>query len=862
LANRLATIYQQIILRYPSLIMLFLVLVCSLTAWKLSDFRLDASADSLVLESDDSLKFYRTMRDRFESSDDFLVITFTPASPLFTEESIALLRQLRDELEALELVTSTNSILSVPLLSSPELRLDNIAEQIKTLDEDQVELGVARDALLTNPLYRSLLISEDAQTTAIQVNLKTDPRFQSLLKERERLREQARSDTVSEQTLQELERVSAEFDVVAATVSAQQNANVAAIRDILSPYRSLAEVHLGGVPMIVSDMIAFVASDLETFGLGVLIFIILTLTIIFRQWQWVLQPLLCCLTTVWIMIGLLGWLQWPVTVISSNFVSLLLIITLSLTVHITVRYREYQQLTHGASRKQLVIDTTSAMFKPCLFMTLTTIVAFGSLLFSGIRPVIDFGKMMTIGIGVAFFVTFLLLPVTIQLLPVSNPPPASNTYSPFTAFLARITEKHGVKIMFGGLLLALFFFVGISRLTVDNRFIDYFKESTEIYQGMVVIDNKIGGTTPLDIIINDIRSEQFASDDPFLDDPFLNDDFSDDDISGGDDSDSGSSADAYANDPFLNDCFDEEDCDETETTEDIRNTWYTYQKMDQLEQVHDYLDSLPESGKVLSVATTLKLVQQINQGDKLDALELAFLPKVFPEDLADLLIHPYISEEYAQARFNLRLVESSANLQRQQLLDQIRSHLTEELGFQDDQIQFTGMTVLYNNMLQSLFDSQIKTLGIVFVAIMCMFLLLFRSLALTLIGMAPNVLAAAAVLGLMGWLKIPLDMMTITVAAITVGIAVDNTIHYIYRFRMEFAKDGDYYATMHRCHNSIGRAMFYTSVTIIIGFSILVLSNFIPTIYFGLFTGMAMLVALIGSLTLLPQLIIWFKPRL
>ena len=256
----------------------------------------------------------------------------------------------------------------------------------------------------------------------------------------------------------------------------------------------------------------------------------------------------------------------------------------------------------------------------------------------------------------------------------------------------------------------------------------------------------------------------------------------------------------------------------------------------------------------------MRLLQQINQGQPLNALELAFVPAAVPSELQDILLTPYISQEYDQARFNIRLIESNPDLRRQDLLDRIRTELTGPLGYDDDQVMLTGMTVMYNNMLQSLFDSQIKTLGLVFLAISIMFLILFRSLKLALIGMAPNLIAAGSVLGLMGWLGLPLDMMTITVAAITVGIAVDDTIHYIHRFREEFSKDGDYLATMHRSHGSIGKAMLYTSLTIIVGFSILVLSNFIPTIYFGLFTGFAMLMALLGSLTLLPALMIWLKP--
>ena len=602
----------------------------------------------------------------------------------------------------------------------------------------------------------------------------------------------------------------------------ERDQTIGQVRDILDRYRDQATIHLGGVPMIVADMIRFIKNDLSTFGVGVLAFLLLTLALIFRQWRWVLVPLLCCGFTVWLMVGFLGWAQWPVTVISSNFISLLLIMTLSLTIHLIVRYREFQHDEPEAAPRDILHRTLMAMIKPCFYMAITTIVAFGSLTFSGIRPVIDFGWMMTLGLTVAFLITFLVFPALLRLMPPPVDERVASNRIPFTDAFARFTERFGGTVLVGAGVLAALCVIGLSRLTVENSFIDYFKPSTEIHQGMITIDNRLGGTTPLDVVITDKPAPENEGSDPFASDC----------------------------DPFVEDCGDEE----------YRDTWYTYQKMQQLEEVHEYLDSLPETGKVLSIDTTLALLAKVNQGEPLDALELAFVPAAVPEDLKDILLTPYISEEHDKARFSIRILETNPDLKRQELLDKIHHHLTQKLGYDEDRVLLSGMTVMYNNMLQSLFDSQIKTIGVVFGAILVMFLILFRSLTLALIGLAPNLIAAGSVLGLMGWLGIPLDMMTITVAAITVGIAVDDTIHYIHRFKTEFAKDGDYLATMHRCHRSIGQAMFFTSLTIIVGFSILMLSNFIPTIYFGLFTGFAMFMALLGALTLLPRLIVLIKP--
>jgi predicted RND superfamily exporter protein len=822
--NRLRALYDRLIFPHPFIILAAFGLLLALAAFKFGEFRLDASAESLVLENDRSLEQYREVNRRFTTSDDFLIVTYTPEGELFSEDGLARLGALRDELQSLEAVGSINSILNVPLLHSPELTLDTVDSEIKTLDQHEVPPETARKALLNNPLYPNLLISEDGRTTAIQVNLPTPDRYFELLRKRNDLQDRADAGKASEAELAELEQVKQAFIDFTETLGVERDATIRTVRSILDHYRDGAEIHLGGVPMIVADMIRFIENDLSTFGLGVLAFLLLTLAIIFRQWRWVLVPLLCCGFTVWLMIGFLGWAQWPVTVISSNFISLLLIMTLSLTIHLIVRYREFQHDEPEASPRETLRNTVMAMVKPCFYMAVTTIVAFGSLTFSGIRPVIDFGWMMTLGLTVAFLITFIVFPALLTLLPPPLDRRVTSDRIPFTDAFARFTEHFGKTVLVGSGVIAVLCVVGLSKLTVENSFIDYFKSSTEIHQGMITIDNRLGGTTPLDVVITDDPLPEGAG----TGDPFASD-----------------------CDPFAEDCGE---------TEEYRDTWYTYQKMQELEAVHTYLEGLPETGKVLSINTTLDILAKINQGEPLDALELAFVPAAVPDDLKDVLLTPYISEEHDQARFSIRLLETMPDLRRQELLDRIRSHLTTELGYEEDQILFAGMTVMYNNMLQSLFDSQIKTIGVVFGAIMVMFLLLFRSLKLALIGIAPNLIAAGSVLGLMGWLGIPLDMMTITVAAITVGIAVDDTIHYIHRFQTEFRKDGDYIATMHRCHRSIGQAMFFTSLTIISGFSILVLSNFIPTIYFGLFTGFAMFMALVGALTLLPRLIVLVKP--
>ena len=533
-------------------------------------------------------------------------------------------------------------------------------------------------------------------------------------------------------------------------------------------------------------------------------------------------PLVSCFYAGLLMIGLLGLVGWNVTVISSNFISLMLIITMSMNVHLIVRYRQLHKDFPNFSQHELVLNTTSKMVWPCFYTALTTIMAFSSLVVSGITPVIDFGWMMTIGLSVTFLTSFILFPSILILLPKTNDESLTREEFQFTPRLASVTEKYGNNIIIISLIFSVISVYGITRLQVENSFINYFSNDTEIYKGLRLIDEKLGGTTPVDILLN-------LEDPEIIENDEKDEDFEDFDA--------------------LFSAFEEEQ----------EKVWFTPERIEKVKEIHDYLESLPAIGKVLSLASIIRVGEQINEGE-FDAFELAIVSKRMPIELRESMIKPYLSEENNEVRISVRILDSLKDLRRKELLEKIKNDLTKKIGIDEDKIKITGILVLYNNMLQSLFKSQILTLGVVMIGIGFMLVVLFRSLQLAIIGIIPNLFAAAIILGLMGLLKIPLDMMTITIAAITIGIAVDNSIHYIYRFREEFPKTKNYISTMHYCHANIGKAVFYTASTIIIGFSILVLSNFIPTIYFGLLTAFAMFIALFAALTLLPKLILIFRP--
>ena len=821
--STLLQIYDKLVLQRPVVTLFLVIAVMIFFVLQMPKFKLDASGDSLVLENDADLYYHRLITDRY-GTQDILLITYTAKEDLFSAPTLADLKELRNELQQLEGVTSVTSILDVPLLLSTDVAIKDLAniENIKTLEKSEVGKEEVLAELRDNPLYAGRLLSKDEKTTAVLVTLAGDETYRTLLKKRYQLREKKYSNTLSPEEALELEEVTQQYRQQLARLQQQESRLIEEVRGIMDRHRSQAGLYLGGVSMIVADMIAFIKDDLVIFGVGVFIFLIITLSIIFRKKRWVMLSIVCCGGAILIMIGCLGMVDWRVTVISSNFISLMLILTMSLTIHLIVRYREVHTKLPDADQRTLVLETVRTIVLPCFYTTLTTIVAFISLLVSDIRPVMDFGMMMTMGLVVSFTLAFILFPATVVLFgrDTSLAGNSASQSQPFTLIFARLVQKHGRMILVVSVLLAVLSGLGITKLKVDNRFIDYFRERTEIYKGMSLIDQKLGGTTPLDLIV-DFKEEE-ALDDEYAEEEDLWDDFG---------------------------------------TEDTKSKWFADKTaMKEIEEIHDYLVDLPETGEVLSLATVGKIATRLNDDMALDNFELAILHKKAPQDIKELLVTPYVYENTKQARFTMRIIESDKNLERGKLLERIRHSLTSTMDLADDQIHFTNMYVLYNNMLQSLFKSQILTIGMVFLGIFAMFVLLFRSFYLAAIAAVPNALPVAMVLGTMGWLDISLDMMTITISSITIGIAVDDTIHYVHRFQREFKKDRDYLATVFRCHRSIGRAMYYTSITITIGFSILVLSNFLPTIYFGLFTGFAMIVALLANITLLPKLLILLKP--
>ena len=792
-----AQLYQNGILKNPKTVFVLLIIAILSFGYYSKDFRLDASSETLLIEGDPDLAYLKEVTDRYGSKD-FLILTYTPNEGMVSDNSINNLLSLKYKIQSLNWVHSVITLLDIPLLSNSEAPLQERLESFKTLKDEGVDKDRGFKEILNSPVFRNYVISEDGNTSGIIVNIKENKKLDNI-------------ENLSK----------AEIEAYKDKLKKQNHENIIEIRQVIQSYEDVGKIYLGGIPMIADDMMTFIKSDIVVFGLGVLLFIIATLWFVFRKLIWIIVPISSCLFSVVIMMGLLGILGWKVTVISSNFIALMLILTMAMNIHMSTRFIQLRKDFPDKNNFEIVTLTTNKMFWPIIYTVLTTVFAFLSLIFSGIKPIIDFGWMMTFGLITSFIITFTLLPTLLNFAPTKNISIKKEQESKITTFLGSVSLNNKNTIFrITGIVIILSIF-GISKLEVENSFINYFNKNTEIYKGMKLIDEELGGTTPLEIILKFPAKE-------------------------------GGKKKTSTEDDEFEDWGDEDGNDE--------KYWFTKDKIDKIASVHNYLDSLPQVGKVLSFSSIIDVATQLNNNKPLGTLEMGVLYSKIPESIKTEIIDPYLSIKDNEARISLRIIDSQENLRRNDLINKINFDLKNEIGLDESEFKLAGVLILFNNLLQSLFKSQILTLGLVMVGIFSMFIILFRNIRLSLIGVVPNFIAAFFILGIIGLIGIPLDMMTITIAAITIGIAVDNSIHYIYRFKEEFSKIKDYNKTLKKCHSTVGVAILNTSITIVFGFSILVLSKFIPTIYFGMFTGLAMLLAMISVLTLLPALILIIKP--
>ena len=769
-----------------------------LSIFFIQNFRIDASSDTLVSQNDKEFEYYNSYSKLFKS-ENFLILAIENKNEI-DKEFINNFESISSKILKLELVTKVFSFIDAPILFLNNISISNLnSNKIENLRNSNLEINDVIKEFTNNPVYVDQIINKEATVFSIIIYLKKNLELIKAKENYENL-------IISKKEYLEIKTINDE----------KRNDLINNIRKIIKEAKNKHSYYLGGVEMIANDVINFVKNDILIFSISVIIIIILVLFFIFRQIIWVIICLLSSSYSIVIIFGILGLTQIEVTAISSNFSALIFILSISMNIHI-INY--YKLIENNDSN---LTNTLKNMFWPCLYTTLTTMVAFGSLIITDIKPIIDFGFIMIIALTISLICSFTILPLLILIFP-TNFKLNKNKYILKVNFISFV-KNHPRKIVIVSLFLFITSIGGAFKLGVENSFVNYFKKNTEIYKGMKLIDEELGGTTPLDIILTFNENNQIS-----ITDNDINVEFNDDLD--------------FEDDFFGDDIF----------TDGITNNWFSDEKLEMISIIHKYLESRNEIGKVQSIMSLIQLANLINE-KSLDIFELSVLYQEIPDNYKEDLIYPYLLIDKNMAKISAR-IKDSENINRKNIIEEIRYFIEKNKNTSLDTYRVNGLLVLYNNMLDSLFDSQIKSLGFVIILIFLMFLILFKSIKLSILAIIPNIFASTFILGIIGYLSIPLDIMTITIAAITIGIAVDNTIHYLYRFR-EFKKSKTMIESINLTNLSAGLAVLTTSITIALGFSILCLSSFIPTVIFGIFTSMAMIFAMMGVLIFLPSLLI------
>jgi len=777
------------------------MIILFLSGFFIQNFRIDASSDTLVAQNDEEFKYYNSYNKVF-NSDNFLVLAVEKKGEI-DKEFIKNFESISSKLLNLKPVSHVFSFIDAPILFLNNTTLTELSSSnIENLRNSNLDLKEVIKEFSNNPVYLDQIINKKANVFSIVIYLKENLEL-----------------ITAKENFKNLIISKKEYLSIKTFYDEERNNLIKNIRKIIRGSDTKQSYYLGGVEMIASDVINFVKNDIIVFSISVILIIIAVLFFIFRQIIWVIICLLSSSYSIVVIFGILGFTQIEVTAISSNFSALIFILSVSMNIHIINYYRllEYNE--------QNLSITLKNMFWPCLYTTLTTMVAFGSLIITDIKPIIDFGFIMIISLIISLFCSFSILPFLIYIFPINFS--QNNNKNILKINFISIVLNHHKKILVVSLFLFIGSIVGASNLGVENSFVNYFKKNTEIYKGMKLIDDELGGTTPLDIILTFNKNDELSlttndNDEEIIDDLELEEDFFDDDL----------------------------------FSDNINVNWFSENKIEMISIIHKYLESRDEIGKVQSILSLIELANLINK-KPLGIFELSVLYQEIPETYKKDLIYPYLIIDKNMAKISAR-VKDSEKINRKKIIKEINHFIENNKNTSLDDYRVNGLLVLYNNMLDSLFESQIKSLGFVIILIFLMFLILFRSIKLSILAIIPNIFASSFILGIIGFLSIPLDIMTITIAAITIGIAVDNTIHYLYRFT-EFKKNNKMIESISLTNMSAGLAVLTTSMTIALGFSVLSLSSFIPTVIFGIFTSMAMIFAMIGVLFFLPSLLILFE---
>ena len=818
----------HVVTERPSLSLLFMFLVMIFVSWPINHLAIDASPDSLLLENDPDLKFYRTIHYEY-GSDVYMVIAVHLIDSIFTSTSISKIEEITKQFNEIEEISNVTSITNVPLIYQSLNKNEESEIKFPTLISKSLDFDEVENEFLTNPFYERNIVSKDLKIAAFKLDFQERPEYKELFDQRYLLIEKREKSIQTRNEKNKLAKINNRLEELRELDNKRIKSALIKIRKILDKNKNSFNSFISGAPLIAHDMKNYVLNDIKVFGIVAILAMAFILFIIFHNVLWVGITLFSSFVNVLVVSGLIGLLDYKLTVVSSNYVAILLIFSLAIGIHVVVRYQEEDALQSTSGFRDRLCVAIEHISTPCLFMVLTSTIAFLSLIISDIKPVIVFGFIMVIGLCGAYIVSFTIIPLLIQLLkPKSKPLHKHYSHNVLDKSLALILSNKIIVIITLTICLITSSF-GITKLTVENRFIDYFKESTDIYRGLALIDQELGGTVPIEIVLD----APLETEDP---------------------------GEVY--DEF--DEFDDYLADLDESSEGFasQSYWYNRRGIEKIRSIHTYLETLPSIGKVLSLSSTENIFRHIVRDKELEDLQLSLIYSKLPEKTLQILISPYLSKKGDQARIVARLKDSDHSLVRNELLNKINKDLInyfpEKLGIG---VKITGIGVLYNNVLQSLYRSQILTLGFVFISIFIVLSILFRNIMYAFIAILPNIFTAIVILGMMGLFKIPLNIMTITIAAITIGIGVDDAIHYIHRFKKEFILKKDVYESISASQLTVGKALWFTSITIASGFVLLVFSNFTPTIYFGLFTCLAMLISIFATFSIIPLLLSKVKPQ-
>ncbi|MCR6577174.1 efflux RND transporter permease subunit [Campylobacter insulaenigrae] len=792
-------------LNFPKITLSIGLAFCLFFSFFAKNLNVEANAESLLLEHDEDLKFYREFSNRY-SSDNFLMLAFTPKdSQVFSQKNLNLIKNMSEEFSQIQGVERVFSIANAPLLmSSKNKELKELIKNTPNIFSADVDINLAKNEILNHPFYKNNLISQDGKTIGILIYLQADETYNTLIKSRDEAKNK-----------QEKEYFKNELKNHQENMRKFSEERLKQINNIVLKYSQNGDfLHLGGVEMIANDMISYVKSDLKIYGVSLIGLLFLALWWFFGSLRWVFLALGICIVSLFTSSGIFALLGFDITIVSSNYVALVLIITVSVVIHLIVHFIENLQKHKKSSVYKILLSTLLDKASPSFYAILTTVVGFLSFIFSDIEPIIKLGIMMSLGISVSLLLAYIYFASILMLLPrVEIKKPDKSSFK-FLTFCANASLNHRKIIYLISFVCMIIAVVGIFKIKVENSFVNYFKDDSRIKQGLLVIDKELGGTMPLDVIVK------------------------------------------FQDEKNQNNTEDDFENEFNALAQDDRY-FFSSDKTRVAAKVHNFLIQQKYVGSVLSLQSLLELGQNINDGKVLDDFALAFLYENLDESFKKQVLNPYVSIKDNELRFSMRILDSDPTLRRNEFIKKLEYDLRELLQDDNVEVRVSGIMLLYNNMLQSLFSAQFGTLIFVILMIFILFVFIFRSFLYAFLAIIANVIPLALVFGLMGLFNIPLDIMSITIAAICIGIGVDDMIHYIHRFKEEL-KHKNLQEAIKASHLGIGSAIYYTSFTIILGFLVMISSNFIPTIYFGLLTVLAMSLLLFGSLFLLPSLIISF----